>query len=143
VLQVTRQVAAPGAESALYECVVWLNTAGAKRVLPGLAGPSTITRSTPTSLTVRHTPCSDVTTSHVTDRCAEPQCGATINLRQAQIDASTDGERPHRCRHLPNIVENIDRTPVTRYSPPVQWAGGCHPLPHKLPLPLGRSAGPM
>ena len=138
MLQVTRQVAAPGAESALYECVVWLNTAGAERVLPGLAGLSTITRSTPTSLTVRHTPCSDVTTSHVTDRCAKPQCGATINLRQAQIDASTDGERPHRCRHLPNSVENIDQI-----FPSFTVGRRMPPHPHKLSLPLGRSAGPM
>jgi len=36
---------------------------------------------------------------------------------------SIESERPHRCCHLPNKVENIDRTPDILYT--LQWTGRC------------------
>jgi len=44
---------------------------------------------------------------------------------------STDTERPHRCCHLLNKVENIDHTPDSPCT--LQWAGRCS---LKLPTPL-------
>ena len=50
---------------------------------------------------------------------------------------SNDCEKTHCCSHLPNEVENIDRTPDILYT--LQWAGRC---PRKLLLPLGDPAHP-
>ena len=52
---------------------------------------------------------------------------------QKQVVYSTDSERPHRCCHLPNKVENIDCTPDILYT--LQLTGRS-PLQINFPYPL-------